>query len=55
MDKATLEALQKVVNYLYQSEAAHWQEAGCPDDHIYLYARKVYEWMSKEASAWKEF
>tara|TARA_R100001082_G_C4363230_1_gene160452 strand:- start:2514 stop:2690 length:177 start_codon:yes stop_codon:yes gene_type:complete len=34
MDRKTYESLQKVVNYLYQSEYRHFEENNKPKDHI---------------------
>ena len=36
MDKFTMQALDDVVNYLYDQEHKHWQEAGEPEKgHIF--------------------
>tara|TARA_R100000654_G_scaffold22651_3_gene44891 strand:+ start:1926 stop:2090 length:165 start_codon:yes stop_codon:yes gene_type:complete len=34
MDRKTYESLQKVVNYLYESEQKHYEEENKPKGHI---------------------
>lgn len=33
--------LSSILNYVLETEESHFEESGCPDNHIYALARKA--------------
>lgn len=49
MDKYTLEALNRWINYAYDEEYKNWEEAGKPErDHIFNDISLIANWADKE-------
>ena len=44
MNKEAREALRKVIEYSLEDEQKHWEEAGCPNEHIYLAIKRLEDW-----------
>lgn len=53
MDKDTLQALYGLITYICENEATHWEEEGCPENHVYVYAKKLMDWMAKQKAIWE--
>tara|TARA_Y100001973_G_C4975720_1_gene221793 strand:- start:245 stop:406 length:162 start_codon:yes stop_codon:yes gene_type:complete len=39
------EVLNAIVRVYWQQEKDHWEEADCPDDHIFLKLNAVKNWL----------
>lgn len=45
MDEKIRTSLDEIIDYLYSEERQNWEEAGKPDDHIYLHLDRVMIWL----------
>ena len=63
MTHEEMEALKKVVDYLWEDEARNYAETGNPHHHIFLQLEKLHTFIQKnittelpsDATNWKEF
>ena len=63
MTQEEIEALKKVVEYLWEDEARNYAETGNPPNHIFLQLEKLHTFIQKsttielpsDATNWKEF
>jgi hypothetical protein len=47
-DKQTLESMSRIVGYLYDDEAKHFEEAGKPERHIFKDVEVVSGWLKQQ-------
>jgi len=48
MENEIFEHINKMVDYLYESEYKHWEESGKPKNHIFNSAMEVRKWIEQE-------
>ena len=48
MDKYTLEALNRFINYAYDDESKHYEESDKPKDHIFEDIKLVSDWVDSQ-------
>ena len=41
-----LEQLEDLIQYVWEDEEAHWEEAGRPDNHIFVKIKKLNDWLA---------
>ena len=41
-----LEQLEDLIQYVWEDEEAHWEEAGRPDNHIFVKFKKLNDWLA---------
>lgn len=41
-----LEQLEDLIQYVWEDEEVHWEEAGRPDNHIFVKIKKLNDWLA---------
>lgn len=41
-----LDQLEDLIQYVWEDEEAHWEEAGRPDNHIFVKIKKLNDWLA---------
>lgn len=48
MDKYTLDALDRLIDYVYDDEHKDWEASGKPEEHIFNYVDMLSAWVQQQ-------